>query len=278
MTKPISTTSYVPPRRRHSWHHALASGDRPCVDWRNVLARKIAADENRTYSFPLDRQIRKLIHVYRYELAAKPLPQSHRGHYSAFCAARELLTKRIARLRLEAAIVNRLPPEQTADRLGLSRQVVELYEAAFFDVRPYLGGHIAFSAHVLPPVDKELERNFVLKVAYDGGYIAAEEVIDHLRFFGMPHDLSTREGRARELTEMAMLASGIDWNATDLSPAKLLALYQTGESEHSTAPSFSDRLRPVIVTWLERSLSAAEHSIDSKTETGNTPADQQNAA
>jgi hypothetical protein len=242
------------------------------------LARRLAVEKSRKYRFPVDRQVRKLIHVYQHELHGKRLPKSLRDYYSTLRSAREILADRIERLRLEVAIISDLTTAQIAEQLAISLENVEVYEAVYFDVRDRFKGYWAFSTRVLPPVEDDPERNFVLKMAYEGGYDVAMEVIERIPFFGLPHDLTTAEGRARELTELLMLSRGIDWYSLESSPATFAARSRIGENDHHTRPTVSELFRPVLIRSLVQVWSAANLAIDSEKEMGKTPRDRRNVA
>lgn len=278
MTKSTSTDKFDVPPKGFGWKQALASGGRPCGDWRDRLARRLAVEKSRKYRFPVDRQVRKLIHVYHHELHGKPLRKSLQDYYSTLRSAREILADRMERLRLEVAIVSGLPATQIAEQLAISLDDVELYEAVYFDVRDRFKGYWAVTTRVLPPVEEDPERNFVLKMAYEAGYDAAMEVIERIPFFGQPHDLETPEGRARELTELLMLSRGIDWYSVESSPATFAARSRIGENDHHTRPTVTELLRPTLIRSLVQVWSAANLAIDSEKEMGKTPRDRRNVA
>ena len=274
MTQPPMAETHPRPRRRSGLKHVMENCGHRDGDWRAILAREIAGENRRKYSFPLDRQTRRLIHIFRYELGRAPLSKTHHAYYSTFCGAREILTDRIQRLTMEAAIVSRLTSPEIAERLGISLDIVNLYEAAFFDVREHLNVNTVFAAHVAPPAEVDSQRNVVLKVAYEVGFNAAKDVISRIQFVGLPHDLTTPEGRTRELIELLFLACETAWNSAELNPAKLTAQFCIGESMHSTTPSISDLIRPAVLTQLAEIWSAGAISIDSERVTEPIPIDQ----
>lgn len=274
MTQPPMAENHPRLRRRPGLKHVMKNCGHRDGDWRAILAREIAVENRRKYSFPLDRQTLRLIHIYRYELGRGPLNKTHHAFYSTFCGAREILTDRIQRLTMEAGIISRLPSPEIAERLGISLDIVNLYEAAFFDVRQHLNVSTVFAAHVPRPAEVDSERNVVLKVAHEVGFNAARDVIERLQFFGLPHDLTTPEGRTRELIELLLLACETAWNSSELNPAKLTAQFCIGQSMHSTTPSVSDLLRPTVLTQLTQIWSAAAISMDSEKVTEPIPVDQ----
>jgi hypothetical protein len=158
MTKPTLTGTHHPSQRRSKLKRVIEICGRRGGDWRDLIARRLAVSIPRKWSFPVDRQTRRLIQVYRHELAGERLAKTHREYYATFCGAREILSNRSQRLMLEAAIVSRLPSEEIAERLGISLDVVKIYEAAFFDVREHLEVSNMFSTHVLPPAEVDAER------------------------------------------------------------------------------------------------------------------------
>ncbi len=170
-------------------------------EWRWREAQRRMAAQKPPWPLP-DRLVGQLT-VYL-GLKRRSLPDAAR-RFPRLAAAEQVHQQPALAERLRLMVAAQVPPEQIAARLAIATEIVQLYEAIFFDVRQHLHQGSWIVIHVLHPLEKS--GNFQLSARFRAALSGGTAVLDALLSDEIDFPVTFTEQMFKKRTHLMALES-----------------------------------------------------------------------